>query len=197
MADEHTRLSGIISNTWRQLILKLDRKLFLSAVLAADALISGVALAGAPAKPASAPAAKSAAAAPVAAPTGVVLVAEIGKGVSGTDIKDYADLISRLKDNPDCYTFGTTADGARDLTAMTTLQKRNGVRMVKLSYKDTAAEIEGLMKAKVQVIPVPYDIAAPYIKNGQMRPLVVFGSARIPEIKDVPTASEVMPGFVY
>ncbi|MGF6673833.1 tripartite tricarboxylate transporter substrate-binding protein [Paraburkholderia tuberum] len=181
--------------------MKLNRKLFLSAVLAADALISGVAFAGAPAKPTPAPvpasAAKPAAAAPVAAPTGVVLVAEIGKGVSGTDIKDYADLISRLKDNPDCYTFGTTADSARDLTAMTTLQKRNGVRMVKLSYKDTAAEIEGLMKAKVQVIPVPYEVAAPYIKSGQMRPLVVFGSARIPEIKDVPTASEVMPGFVY
>ncbi|MBB5445492.1 MULTISPECIES: tripartite tricarboxylate transporter substrate-binding protein [unclassified Paraburkholderia] len=183
------------------MILKLNRKLFLSAVLAADALISGVAFAGAPAKPTPAPvpapAAKPAAAALVAAPAGVVLVAEIGKGVSGTDIKDYADLISRLKDNPDCYTFGTTADGARDLTAMTTLQKRNGVRMVKLSYKDTAAEIEGLMKARVQVIPVPYEVAAPYIKSGQMRPLVVFGSARIPEIKDVPTASEVMPGFVY
>lgn len=178
-------------------MLRLNRKLFLSAVLAADALISGVAHAGAPANPAPAPAARPAAAAPAAAPTRVVLVAEIGKGVSGTDIKDYADLISRLKDNPDCYAFGTTADGARDLAAMTTLQKRNGIRMVKLSFKDTAAEIEGLMKAKVQVVPIPYDVAAPYIKNGQMRPLVVFGSARIPELKDVPTASEVMPGFVY
>ncbi|CAB3795513.1 tripartite tricarboxylate transporter substrate-binding protein [Paraburkholderia fynbosensis] len=177
-------------------MLKLNRKLFLSAVLAAEALISGVAFAGAPAKPVLPPAAKPAAA-PVSAPTGVVLVAEIGKGVSGTDIKDYADLISRLKDNPDCYTFGTTVDGGRDLSAMTTLQKRNGVRMVKLSYKDTAAEIEGLMKGKVQVIPVPYDVAASYIRNGQMRPLVVFGSARIPDIKDVPTAGEVMPGFVY
>ncbi|WP_322028960.1 tripartite tricarboxylate transporter substrate-binding protein [Paraburkholderia sp. J76] len=170
-------------------MLKLKRKLFLTAVLAAGALISGVAHAGDPVKPV--PASHA------AAPAGVVLVAEIGKGVSGTDIKDYPDLIGRLKDNPDCYTFGTTADGARDLSAMNVLQKRNGVRMVKLSYKDTAAEIEGLMSGKVQVIPVPYEAAAPYIKNGQMRPLVVFGSARIPEIKNVPTASEVMPGFVY
>jgi len=172
-------------------MLKFKRKLFLSAVLAVEALISGVACASTPAKPV--PVTQAVA----AAPTGVVLVAEIGKGVSGTDIKNYADLISRLKDNPDCYTFGTTADGARDLAAMNLFQKRNDVRMVKLSYKDTAAEIDGLMSGKVQMIPVPYDVAAPYIKNGQMRPLVVFGSARIPEIKDVPTASEVMPGFVY
>jgi tripartite-type tricarboxylate transporter receptor subunit TctC len=179
---------------------KKNGKLTLSFIAAAAALACGAVTAA----PASATATLVAAAPVTAQPsartavaTAVVLVAEVGKGVAGTDIKDYADLISRLKDNPDCYTYGTTADGTRDLNAMAALQKRAGVRMVKVSYKDTAAAIEGLMKAKVQVVPLPYGVAAPYIKSGQMRPLVVLGSSRIPELKDTPAITEVLPGFVY
>lgn len=182
-------------------MLKPHKGLVLAAALVVAAPVTAVAFAADAPKAAPIPAVKTAPVAPAAAstsaPTAVVLVAEIGKGVSGTDIKNYSDLISRLKDNPDCYTFGTAADSPRDLPAMTALQKRNGVRMISMSYRNNEAAIEALMKAKVELIPLPYAVAAPYIKNAQMRPLVVFGSARIPEIKDIPTASEVMPGFVY
>lgn len=126
-----------------------------------------------------------------------MLVTGVGKGLAGTDIKNYADLISRLKDNPDCYSYGTTADGTRDLNAMDAFQKRAGVRMVKVAYKDTAAEVDGLMRAKIQVVPLPYDVAGPYIKSGQMRPLVVLGPSRIPDLKDTPAIGEVLPGFAY
>jgi tripartite-type tricarboxylate transporter receptor subunit TctC len=178
-----------------------NRKLTLS-LIAASVALTCTAVMAAPASAtatpvAAVPAGPQPAAKPAAVAAAVVLVAEVGKGVAGTDIKDYADLISRLKDNPDCYTYGTTADGTRDLNAMAALQKRAGVRMVKVSYKDTAAAIEGLMKAKVQLAPLPYDVAAPYIQSGQMRPLVVLGSSRIPQLKDTPAITEVLPGFVY
>ncbi|WP_312883556.1 Bug family tripartite tricarboxylate transporter substrate binding protein [Paraburkholderia youngii] len=128
---------------------------------------------------------------------GLVLVAGNGAGLSGTDIKDYADLISRLKDNPNCYMFGSTGTTSREYLAMVAFQKRAGVKMIHTAYKSAAEQIPALLSGKVQMIEIPYEMAAPQIKAGKMRVLAVLGSRRIPEIQNVPALGEMFPGFDF
>ncbi|CAB3723480.1 Bug family tripartite tricarboxylate transporter substrate binding protein [Paraburkholderia rhynchosiae] len=133
----------------------------------------------------------------VTAHSGLVLVTGNGAGLGGTDIKDYDDLISRLKDNPDCYMFGSTGATSREYLAMAAFQKRAGVKLIHTAYQTDSEQISSLLGGKVQIIEIPYELAVPYIKTRKMRVLAVLGTHRIPEIQNVPALGEKFPGFDF
>jgi tripartite-type tricarboxylate transporter receptor subunit TctC len=70
-----------------------------------------------------------------------------------------------------------------------------GVQMTHVPYKGSAQALVDLMGGQVQVMfdNLPASIA--HIKAGKLRPLAVTTAVRSPELPDVPTVADTIPGY--
>jgi len=112
------------------------------------------------------------------------------------NVNTLAQLIELAKANPGKLAF--TSPGQRTLPGMLgeMLKIRAGIRLLHVPDKSAQGvqdTIAGRIQLSIQGIPA---IAA-VVQRGQLRALAVSSPRRIPELPDVPTFSETMPGFEF
>ena len=109
------------------------------------------------------------------------------------NVNTLAELIELAKANPGKLAFASP--GPRTLPGMLgeTLKIRAGVSLLQVPYKGVQDTIAGRIQLAIQGIPA---IAA-VVQRGQLRALAVSSPRRIPELPEVATFSETLPGFEF
>lgn len=123
--------------------------------------------------------------------TPFVLVADPQSG-----IRNLQDLVARAKAKPDTINFASSGKGNSTHVIVELFQKNQKIRMTHIPYKGEPDGIVGTVSGQTQVMAPTVSTATPQIQAGKLVPLVLFSPKRVPELPNVPTASELgLTGF--
>ena len=76
------------------------------------------------------------------------------------------------------------------------LKQRAGIELEHVPYKGTGPVMQDLISGRVQLFLTTPPPAIPFIRDGQLRALVLAARERHPALPEVPTAAEAgLPGF--
>jgi tripartite-type tricarboxylate transporter receptor subunit TctC len=109
--------------------------------------------------------------------------------------KTVPEFIAYAKANPGKVNaaspgVGTTVHLSAELFKMMT-----GVDMVHVAYKGSAPSLTDLIGGQVQVSFATMPASIEFVRTGKLRALAVTTATRSPELPDVPTVGEFVPGY--
>lgn len=119
-------------------------------------------------------------------------VIAVGPGVEQKDLKS---LIEYAKANPKKVNFGSAGVGTQTHLAAENFAYAAGIDITHVPYKGESAAITDLMGGQIQMATPNLGAAIGFIKDGKLRALAVTSRERSPQLPDVPSASELLPGF--
>jgi tripartite-type tricarboxylate transporter receptor subunit TctC len=131
--------------------------------------------------------------APVALVAKAPLSVAINKNLPVTDIKS---LLAYAKANPGKLTFAVGSVGSAGHLA-TELLKKNGLDYTVVPYKGTAPAFQDLIGGQISGFIDPILGSLQYHKNGLLRVVAVTSGQRTPNLPDVPTVGETLPGYEF
>ena len=110
-------------------------------------------------------------------------------------VRDLRELIAMAKASPGKINYGSAGVGTQTHLAFENFLYSAGVDMTHVPYKGEAAVITDLMGGQIQAATPNLGAAIGFIKDGKLRALAVTSRERSAQLPDVPSASEVLPGF--
>ena len=112
-----------------------------------------------------------------------------------TPFKDLRELIAFAKANPKKVNMGSAGVGTQTHLAGENFAYSAGIDMTHVPYKGESFALTDLMGGQIQVVTPNLGAAISLIKEGKLRALAVTSRERNSQVPDVPSASEVLPGF--
>ncbi|MGZ5032348.1 MAG: Bug family tripartite tricarboxylate transporter substrate binding protein [Usitatibacter sp.] len=109
--------------------------------------------------------------------------------------KDLREFIAYAKANPKAVNFGSAGIGTQTHLAAENFAYSAGIDLTHVPYKGESAALTDLMGNQIQLVTPNFGAAIGLIKDGKVRALAVTSRERNPQLPDVPSASEVLPGF--
>ena len=100
------------------------------------------------------------------------------------------DLIALAKARPGATGYGSPGVGTPHHLAMALLETATGVELMHVPYKGSAGAVQDLLSGQVGFMFLPVHVAAPYIRSGKLKALVVSSPQRLPQLPGVPTLAE-------
>jgi tripartite-type tricarboxylate transporter receptor subunit TctC len=109
--------------------------------------------------------------------------------------KTVAEFIAYAKANPDKINVASSGNGTSIHLSGELFKMMTGVKMTHVPYKGSAPMLTDLLGGQVQVTfdNLPSSIA--HIRAGKLRALAVTTLKRSPELPDVPTVADTVPGY--
>jgi tripartite-type tricarboxylate transporter receptor subunit TctC len=132
--------------------------------------------------------------APVALVAKAPLSVAINKNLPITDVKS---LISYAKANPGKMTFAVGSIGSAGHLSTELLKRSSGVEYTVVPYKGTAPAFQDLIGGQIDGFIDPILGSLQYHKSGMLRVIAVTSATRTPNLPDVPTVSETIPGYEF
>ena len=128
-------------------------------------------------------------------PIGVMLQSALVLAVpASSPVKTYADFVEQVKAKNKAgksVDYGTGGVGALPHVTMELLRERLGnPAMNHVPYKGSSPAMTDLIAGRLDAMFDATSVIAPFIKSGQLRPLLVTSEKRVPAFPDVPTAAE-------
>ena len=111
-------------------------------------------------------------------------------------VQSLQELIAYGKANPGKITFGSAGAGGASHLAAEVFQKSTGARFVHVPYKGILQAFNDVLAGHVDMMFGFEASVGPHIHGGRVRVLAVTGAKRHPALPNVPTVSEVVPGYV-
>jgi tripartite-type tricarboxylate transporter receptor subunit TctC len=113
------------------------------------------------------------------------------------NINSLSDLIAFSKANPGKIRYGSPGIGSNPHLIGEVFASRAGVQLTHVPYKGGGAGIADVVSGQIEMLVTGVVTASARVKSGQVKPLVITGSARTPLMPDVPTMAEAgMQDFV-
>jgi tripartite-type tricarboxylate transporter receptor subunit TctC len=109
---------------------------------------------------------------------------------AGSGIKDFKELVARLKAHPDQATFGVPSNGTIPHFTGSKLEKVLGIPMTRVAYRGSAPIINDLLGNHLPFGITTIADAMPQHQAGGVRILAVSSAERSPFLPDVPTLKE-------
>ena len=111
-------------------------------------------------------------------------------------VKTVKQLITLAKARPGQLNYGHAGIGSINHLAGEMFQNMAGIRWVHVPFKSTGPAVIGLMGGEVDFVFASTTGLVEPAKAGKVRPIAVTGTARFPELPDVPTIDESgIPGY--
>jgi tripartite-type tricarboxylate transporter receptor subunit TctC len=104
--------------------------------------------------------------------------------------RDAAEFAALARARPDGFSYGSGGIGAASHLMGELFQRATGARLVHVPYRGGGPAVLDTAAGQVQAVFVSLASAAPQVQSGQVRPLGVAGTARLPALPDVPTFRE-------
>ena len=104
--------------------------------------------------------------------------------------KTFGEFVQYIKANPGKYNYGSWGIGSGGHLSMEFIKHAAGLQMNHVPYKSIPQIITDLLGGTLQVAFVDPFTSLPHIRAGKLRPLVLSGTKRGPQLPDVPTLTE-------
>jgi tripartite-type tricarboxylate transporter receptor subunit TctC len=130
--------------------------------------------------------------APVAAFNRVPNVMTVSKDVPARTV---AEFIAYVKANPGRVNMASSGNGTSVHLSGEMFMMMTGAQMQHVPYRGAAPAITDMLGGQVQVIFDNMPSIIEHVRAGSLRALAVTTSARSPQLPDVPTLAETVPGY--
>ena len=131
---------------------------------------------------------------PIALVAKAPLSVAINKNLPITDIKS---LIAYGKANPGKLTFAVGSIGSAGHMSTELLKRASGIEYTVVPYKGTAPAFQDLIGGQIDGFIDPILGSLQYHKSGLLRVVAVTGDKRAPNLPEVPTVAETLPGYEF
>ena len=105
-------------------------------------------------------------------------------------IKSVAELVAYGKANPGKLTYATSGIGNPQHLAGELFARTAGIRMTHVPYRGASNQLADVAGGSVDLTFVSLAGAAPFVKDGRVRPLGMTSAARTPMAPDIPAIAE-------
>jgi tripartite-type tricarboxylate transporter receptor subunit TctC len=130
--------------------------------------------------------------APVASFTRVPNVMTVAPSVPA---KTVAEFIAYVKANPGKVNMASSGNGTSVHLSGEMFMAMSGTKMQHVPYRGAAPAISDMLGGQVQVIFDNMPSIIQHIRAGSLRALAVTTTARSPQLPDVPTVADAVPGY--
>jgi tripartite-type tricarboxylate transporter receptor subunit TctC len=110
-------------------------------------------------------------------------------------VKTVAELIAYAKANPDKLNVASSGSGTSIHLSGELFKMMTGVKMTHVPYKGSAPMLTDLLGGQVQLTFDNMPSSIEHIRAGKLRALAVTTAGRSPELPDVPTVGDTVPGY--
>jgi tripartite-type tricarboxylate transporter receptor subunit TctC len=131
---------------------------------------------------------------PIALVAKAPLSVAINKDLPITDIKS---LQAYGKANPGKLTFAVGSVGSGGHMATELLKRSAGIEYTVIPYKGTAPAFQDLIGGQIAGFIDPILGSLQYHRGGLLRVIAVTSDKRTPNLPDVPTVAETLPGYEF
>ncbi|XDF36844.1 tripartite tricarboxylate transporter substrate binding protein [Paracidovorax avenae] len=131
---------------------------------------------------------------PVALVAKAPLSVAINKNLPITDIKS---LLAYAKANPGKMTFAVGSIGSAGHLSTEMLKRAGHIEYMIVPYKGTAPAFQDLIGGQIDGFIDPILGSLQYHKSGMLRVVAVTSAQRVPNLPDVPTVAETIPGYEF
>lgn len=112
------------------------------------------------------------------------------------DAKTFVEFVALAKANPEKMNYGSGGNGTNTHVGFELINTTMGIKVSHVPYRGAGAAITDLIGGQVQALVTAVPTAISHIRSGKLRPLLVMNDTRVPELPDVPSASDVaQPGL--
>jgi tripartite-type tricarboxylate transporter receptor subunit TctC len=120
------------------------------------------------------------------------LVLVVHPSVKAANVKEF---IALAKANPGKLNFASLGQVTTQGLAATLFNQLAGIDAVQVPYKGSAPGVRDLLAGNVQYMFNALPSMLGHVKGGKLRGLGVSGAKRAPELPDLPTIQETLPGY--
>ncbi|WP_426960030.1 Bug family tripartite tricarboxylate transporter substrate binding protein [Muricoccus radiodurans] len=106
------------------------------------------------------------------------------------------EFVAHVRANPGRLNYGSAGTGTLTQIAAALWVHRLGLDIVHVPFRGGAQSVTEALAGRVQMLTGVTGGMLPAAANGGSRILAVSGAERLPQIPDVPTLAESLPGFV-
>jgi tripartite-type tricarboxylate transporter receptor subunit TctC len=110
-------------------------------------------------------------------------------------VNTLAELVALSKAKPGTLNFAANARGTIPHLTAERFKAQTGADMTHIPYPGAAAGLQDLMGGRIAVIVEGLGTLLGAIQGGTIKPLAISSLKRLPEFPDLPTVSELLPGF--
>ena len=109
--------------------------------------------------------------------------------------KSLTEMIDYAKKNPGKVTYGSSGvGGSNHLTALA-FSKAAGISTLHVPYKGGGPMLTAVIGGEVDFVVTTFPIVLERIKTGQINALGMGSDKRVPQLPEVPTIAEQLPGY--
>ena len=109
--------------------------------------------------------------------------------------RDLREFIAYAKANPGKVNLGSAGIGTQTHLAAENFAYAAGIDLTHVPYKGEGPAMTDLMGGQIQVVTPNLGAAIGLVQQGKIRALAVTSPQRNPQLPDVPTVAETIPGF--
>ena len=105
------------------------------------------------------------------------------------------EMLDYARANPGKVAYGTSGVGSPHHLSGELLQQLTGVKLVHVPYKASAQALQDTIAGQLMTTFAISGLAVPAVRSGKVNALAVNRDTRFAALPDVPTISEIVPGF--
>ena len=130
------------------------------------------------------------------APIAMVAQAPLSIAISNKlGVSDLKGLVAAAKAQPGKLNFAVGSIGSAGHLCTVKLEQAAGSTLTVVPYKGTGPAMTDLVGGQIEGFIDPVLGSIQFHKNNQLKVVAVTSAKRLPNLPDVPTASETLPGF--